>query len=307
VSRVGINLLIAGGRGFIGRHIVRHALDRGWQVTTLGRSPASDQLPSSVLQIAVDITDRAALSRAIGGYSFDYVINCGGLIDHRPFSQGGADIFDAHFKGVMNLVAALDRDALRRFVNIGSSDEYGGASAPQGESLREAPISPYSLGKTCAAHFLQALYRTERFPAAVVRLFLAYGPGQDHSRFLPQIIRGCLAGDEFAASEGAQLRDFCFIDDVVDAVFRTLERPAVCGEVINVASGRPISIREVIELIRKIAGAGTPHYGKVPYRPGENMALYADVSKASLLLDWSANTALIDGLTKTIRWIAKEK
>ena len=79
---------------------------------------------------------------------------------------------------------------------------------PQCEELREQPISPYSLAKVASTHFLQMLQRTEGFPAVVLRLFLTYGPHQDNRRFLPQIIQACLRDDEFAVSDGHQLRDF---------------------------------------------------------------------------------------------------
>jgi nucleoside-diphosphate-sugar epimerase len=237
---------------------------------------------------------------------FDYVVNLGGYIDHKLFMEGGRSLIDAHFSALLNLLEVLPRHRLKRFVQIGSSDEYGNTPAPQHENQREQPISPYSLAKTANTHFLQMLSRTENFPSVILRLFLTYGPGQDSSRFLPQIIRGCLDDATFPTSAGGQLRDFCYVDDSVQAILQALTHPEVEGDVFNVASGIPVSIREMVEKVRNITGSGNPQYGDVPYRNGENMALYANISKAKRLLNWEPTISLDIGLKKTIDWYVND-
>jgi nucleoside-diphosphate-sugar epimerase len=147
------------------------------------------------------------------------------------------------------------------------------------------------------------LYRTENFPATTLRLFLTYGPGQDNHRFLPQIILGCLENLQFSTSKGEQLRDFCFIQDTVEFIFAVFDSPAVRGEVINVGSGQPVSIRDVVETVKLLTGKGKPQFGEITYRPGENMELYANISKAKALLGWEPKVTLEAGLNKTIRTI----
>jgi nucleoside-diphosphate-sugar epimerase len=147
------------------------------------------------------------------------------------------------------------------------------------------------------------LYRTEGIPVITLRLFLIYGPGQDNRRFLPQIISGCLEGRSFPTSKGEQLRDFCYVQDMIAAVFSAFSSPIARGEVINVASGQPVSIRQMIETVRHLIGQGEPRYGEIAYRPGENMELYADISKAKALLGWAPKISLETGLAKIIQWI----
>lgn len=295
--------MVVGGNGFIGRHIVDRGVGLGWDVTSLSLSPpGADAKNPTVRYVAADITDSDALNRTLTGSAFEYVVNCGGYIEHTLFFSGGRRVFDTHFVGVLNLAQLLNRDVLKSFINIGSSDEYGNNPAPQLETHREAPISPYSLGKVAATHFLQMLYRTEGLPSTTLRLFLTYGPGQDVRRFLPQIIKGCLEGRSFPTSEGRQLRDFCFIEDTVEAIFAALSNPAARGETINIASGTGVSIRQMIETVQGQIGRGEPRFGEIAYRPGENMALWADVSKARTLLGWSAKVTLAAGLGKTIQW-----
>jgi nucleoside-diphosphate-sugar epimerase len=294
-------LLVVGGTGFIGRHLVQYASNQGFAVTSVSLSERV-QMPHfpDVHYVRADISNEEQLKQTLGDASFEYVVNSGGYIHHASILDGGRSAVDAHFSGTLNLVEVINKSVLKAFVNLGSSDEYGGHPAPQKEVLREAPISPYALGKLASSQLLQMLYKTEGFPGITLRPFLVYGPHQDNMRFLPQIIQACLDGRVFPVSEGSQLRDFCFIDDMVKGVFAALSTPAARGEIINLASGRAVSIRSVIEKIQSLIGSGEPVYGEVPYRAGENMALYADITKARNLLGWLPCTTLEDGLQRTI-------
>jgi len=300
-----IRVLILGGNGFIGKHVVSKALDLEWQVTSIGLNllnKRADQA-KNVIYKAADMTNPVQLRKALGSAKFEYVINCAGYIDHTLFSKSGRKIVESHFMGLVNLVELLDRSVLRSFINLGSSDEYGNIDAPQAESQREEPNSPYSMGKVASTHFLQMLYRTEDFPATTLRLFLTYGPWQGGDRFIPQMISGCLKDSKFPVSKGEQIRDFCFIEDVVNAIFLVFNTPKSHGEVINIASGIPISIKKVIETVQDLTGGGHPNFGAVPYRPKENMSLYADINKASTLLNWQPAVSLDEGLFRTMQWL----
>lgn len=292
-------LLVVGGTGFIGSHVCKKARNQGFSVHSFSQKGACNPIPGVKYRFG-DITDLESTRRALSEQCYGYVINCSGYIDHRLFRNGGRNLIEAHFSGVQNLVMALDSSSLLRFVQLGSSDEYGLAPAPQRESYRESPISPYSLSKVATTHLLQMLWRTESFPATVLRLFLTYGPGQDQGRFIPQIVMGCLQEKKFALSEGRQIRDFCFIDDVVDGIMLSLELQAALGEVINLSSGTPVTIRSVVDEVQKIIGTGIPQYGQIPYRPGENMELYADTGKAKDILNWRPKISLNAGLRRTI-------
>ena len=295
------HLLVIGGSGFIGQHVVNKALEKGFKTTVLAKNNhnATDK-PNGVTYLTADISHKANLLTSLRGKVFDYVINLGGYINHANFSNGGSEVYDVHFNGVRNLVDCLNKSNLKGFVQIGSSDEYGNNSAPQLETQRETPISPYSCAKVASTYFLQTLYKTEKFPAVILRPFLVYGPGQGEERFIPQIIKGCLNNQKFPTSKGEQLRDFCFIDDFIQAVFSTLDNSKVYGEVINIASGKPVTIKKMINTIVDTIGSGQPQFGKIAYRVGENMALYGDVSKAKELLDWKPSVDIEQGLRTTI-------
>ena len=130
-------ILVVGGTGFIGTHVVSHAVSLGWNVCSLSVQSSGRHLPSEVRTITADITSSRELREKLGTGAFDYVVNCGGYIDHARFFSGGRRLIDAHFDGALNLIESLDRDVLKAFVNIGSSDEYGNNAAPQLETQRE--------------------------------------------------------------------------------------------------------------------------------------------------------------------------
>jgi len=299
-------LLVVGGTGFIGHHLLRSAVKRNWEVTNLSlNKPISKRWISKVRYHHGNLLKLDQLKRILCDSNFEYVVNLGGYINHTLYSEGGRKHLEEHFTSLKNLIEILPREHLKAFIQIGSSDEYGNAPAPQHEGLRESPISPYSSGKVAATHFLQMLHRTENFPATLLRLFITYGPGQNTQRFLPQIIKGCLTDQSFPTSNGEQLRDFCYVEDVVDAIFLSLETIKSRGEVLNIASGQPVTIRRMIEIVQGLIDKGVPRFGEFPYRPGENMCLYADINKARDILGWSPTHSLESGLKKTISWYLK--
>ena len=300
------NLLVIGGTGFIGHHLIKSLQQKDWNITSVSlRSPRIERFVDGVRYLHFDMVDQTLVKKYLT-QEFEYVVNLGGYINHQPFLEGGRSMIETHFTTLQNLLEVLPREKLKRFVQIGSSDEYGNAPAPQHEKLREQPISPYSLAKVANTHFLQMLHRTENFPVVILRLFLTYGPGQDTGRFLPLIIRGCQYDKTFPTTEGKQIRDFCYVDDTVRAILQTLVVPEAVGNIINIASGNPVSIREMIEKVCLISGSGKPLYGRVNYRPGENMSLYANISKAKRILNWVPTTNIDKGLKKTIDWFEND-
>jgi nucleoside-diphosphate-sugar epimerase len=300
------NLLVVGGTGFIGSSITEEALKQGYNVTVVskGHVPFEKQT-KRVTYISVDITNKNDLLIELDKNNFNYVINLAGYVDHSGYFDGGEEVVNIHLNGTLNLISCINKKHLIKYIQIGSSDEYGNNASPQNEDQRELPISPYSFAKTAVTHFLQMLYRTEGLPIVVIRPFLVYGPGQNNGRFIPQVIKGCISNEEFPVSKGEQLRDFCYIADFVDAVFLILKNEKTNGNVINIASGKPVMIKDIINKIVLHVGFGVPKFDEIKYRKNENMKLYADITKARVMLGWKPKVNLDTGLKKTINWINK--
>ncbi len=299
----GATVLVVGGEGFIGQHLVSKLCNLRAYVVSLGTKVHSETKAHKYL--SVDVRDKDRLASTLKDFDFDYIFNFCGYINHTPYCKNGRDVIDVHFIGLLNLLDQTCGSQLKCFVNVGSSDEYGSNVSPQNEAMREDAISPYSVAKAAGTQLIQTLAKTENFPGVVVRPFLVYGPGQSMSRFIPQVISGCLEDLDFPVSKGEQLRDFCYIEDIIEGVLLAATKKDALGEVINLASGDPTSIRSIIEEIVNLTGGGRPQWGKLSYRIGENMELYADITKAKKILQWKPKRTMKEGLKETIDFYKK--
>jgi len=295
------NILIIGGTGFIGYHLAKKSLKKGWQVTSISsRRPKKIRYLSKVKYILCDITKRKFLKKSINK-SFDYVVNLGGYVDHTNKQK----TLKSHYEGCKNLTEIFLKNLPLSFVQIGSSLEYGKSNSPQKENIKcnlKSIKSIYGKAKLLSTIHMINLFKKKKFPTTVLRLYLAYGPRQDVNRFLPIMITGCLKNKKFSCSEGTQLRDFIHVDDVVDAILKSLTNKNARGQIINIGSGKPRKIRDVIEDVKRISKGGYPQYGKFKLRKFEISKLYPNVKKAKSIINWSPKIPFQKGLKSTIKF-----
>jgi len=150
--------------------------------------------------------------------------------------------------------------------------------------------------------YLINLFKKKKFPSTILRLYLTYGPRQDINRFIPIIIEGCIKNKKFDCSEGNQFRDFVHVDDVVDVILKSLINKNARGQIINVGSGKPRKIRNIIEHIKKISKGGYPQFGKIKLRKDEILKLYPNIKKAKNKINWRPKIPFDKGLKSTIKF-----
>ena len=295
------HLLVIGGTGFIGYHLISAAKKKGWKVTSVSiHKPQRFRYIKKVEYLNINICNFKKLKKKLNK-PFSHVVNLGGYIDHGPYENDKAEeINKNHFIGVINLTKIFLHKNIKKFVQIGSSVEYGQINSPQTENFSDIPDSYYSLSKLASTQFLLMLYKNYKFPTTILRLFQVYGPGQDRNRFLPQVIKGCIENRKFPVSKGEQVRDFCHVDDVVRAIFLALTSSKSNGEIFNIGLGKPIKIKKIIKLLCKIIGKGSPMFGKVKYRKYENMKLYPSITKAKSKLRWKPKLNFNQGINLVI-------
>ena len=295
-------ILVIGGTGFIGINFIKRILKHGAKVTCLSLTKNKNKIYHKNLKYVIcDYTKKSTLKKKINK-PFKYVVNLGGYIDHSKFFEKGRLVVDNHFLSTMNLLTLLNKKKLKKYLHIGTCDEYGDNSSPIKESFREDPITSYAFAKLASINLLIMLNKTEKFPATALRLFLVYGPHQKNDRLIPQVINGCLKKKKFPVSKGIQLRDFCYVDDVVNAIILALIKKEALGEVFNVGSGKPVSVKFIIKRISKIIKQGKPQFNKIPFRKNENLKLYPSINKIRRVLGWKPKTNLNQGLVKTINY-----
>tara|TARA_Y100000991_G_C21975409_1_gene351906 strand:- start:2155 stop:3078 length:924 start_codon:yes stop_codon:yes gene_type:complete len=296
-------LLVVGGTGFIGYHVAKRAMNEGFDVYSISRNPPIPlREVKGVEYNFFDLLNNEHLKKFLNDKEFNYVVNTSGCINHQLFIDGGNKVFENHFFATKNLIHFLNRKKLKSFIHLGSSDEYGDNISPISEIQRESPISPYSFAKVATSHMLQMLQRTEQFPAVILRLFLVYGPTQDKERFLPNLIINSLRNNDIPITFGEQLRDFCYVNDVVNAIFLSFDKENALGNIINIASGDPIKIKEMVIRVNSLIQKGKPLFGSIKYRTNESMSLYADIRKAKKVLNWKPTYKIEHALKETVNW-----
>ncbi len=294
-------LLVLGGTGFLGTHFSR-AASKEYDVYSLSKTtlPKDKEIPN-VNYLYCDLRDKKKLHESLDK-DFSYVMNFGGYVDHSQFYQSGNEVIDTHFGGLMNVLSILDLSKIYSFVNIGTSEEYWGKDSPMRESFKGKPYSCYSFSKHISNELLCFLNEFEGLRSINIRLFLVYGPGQANNRFLPQVINSCLKNEKFNVSPGEQIRDFAYVDDIVEGLLLAMKSTNFYGQTFNLASGQPLKIKKLVETVVEILGKGKPIFGGLEYRQHELMSLYADVTKAHENLGWSTKISIKEGLEKTIDW-----
>ena len=188
---------------------------------------------------------------------------------------------------------------------MGSSVEYGNLKSPQKESAKCNPKSIksiYGKAKLLSSIYLINLFKKKKFPSTILRLYLAYGPRQDVNRFLPIIIKGCIKNKKFPCSEGNQIRDFVHVDDVVNAIIKTLTNKKARGEIINIGSGKPKKIKNIIQNVKKISKGGHPQFGMIKLRKDEILKIYPNIKKAKNKINWVPKISFKRGLQSTIKY-----
>lgn len=309
-SLAGVDVLVTGGAGFVGSHLVRRLLAERARVTVLAQPGAPvgalDAIRPQLRWIEADLTERAAVESALGEVGASVVFHLAAWTGGRSRAgdpEAWRTSSRVNLEGTMNLLAALAPrvEAPSRIVRTGGMEEYGDGPVPFREDQREQAVSPYSASQVAATQAAHAYAAHVGLPLVTLRPSLIYGPGQDASFFLPALILACLAGRDFEMTSGTQTVDFVFVEDVVDALVRAATSEAAVGQILNAGSGHEISVRALAERVVALAGTATRlQLGMRPDRAGEAGRRFMDVSKAQRVLGWSAATPLDEGLRRTL-------
>ena len=295
-------ILIIGGTGFIGYHIAKKAIKKKWKVTSISTNkPKKIRAINKVKYLICDISKKNKIKRTLKNLSFDYVINLGGYVNHAEKRK----TYLSHFIGFKNLIEYFDKLNIKAFVQAGSSVEYGFNKAPQNEKMTfriNKTTSVYGKSKILSSNLGLKKFKNSNFPITIVRFYLVFGPRQDKNRFIPIIINGCLKNKKFNCSSGKQLRDFIYIDDVVSAIFKILNKKKARGEIFNLGSGKPKKLKNIIEFVKNYLKLGNPQYGLIRLRKDEPLKLYPSIRKAKKFLSWKPQINFFTGLKKTIKY-----
>ncbi len=301
----GKNILITGGAGFVGSHLVDR-LSLGNRVIVLDNlfSGLLSNLARSKDQITLirgDILDKALLKDIVA--EVDFVFHLAANVGYTRSIKDPYFDMDVNVKGTLNLLEACVNSNVKRLVYSSSAAVFGQAEyLPIDEAHPLNPESPYAVSKLAAEKYCFVFHKVYGVPVVALRYFNVYGPRQDtseHANVILTFFRKIREGKPLTIfGDGKQTRDFVFVEDVVKANILAATQPAAAGEIFNIATGQDISMEQLITIIKQVSGRESSVIYADP-RAGEVRYSRANIEKARRLLGYSPATSLEEGLLLT--------
>ena len=313
VALSGAHVLITGGAGFIGSHLVEHLCQRNKLRIrdTLRRDalrPAGLHARDNVELVEGDVMDAAAVRRAMDGIT--HVVHLASIAGVDTVMKQPALTMRISLLGTANVLdAALESGRCQRFVDFSTSEVFGRYAYHVTEfdvttlgAVGEARWT-YAVAKLATEHLAMTYHRQHGFPAVGIRPFNIYGPRQVGEGAVHHFIVRAIKGEPLTVhNDGSQIRAWCYIDDIVDAVERVLTDERAVGHSFNI--GNPRSTVTIYNLAREIVrlAASSSKIEHVVWNHPDVELRVPNVGKAKELLDWSAKVDLEEGLLRTISW-----
>jgi UDP-glucose 4-epimerase len=298
-------VLVTGGAGFIGSHLVDRLVDEGYDVRVI------DSLYSGKLEnierhiksgkvdfVKGDIRDASLVKKSLVGV--EAVFHLAAIIS-VPFSVSNPELtLDVNLAGTLNLLNACSEKNVGKFIFVSSCAVFGDTKIlPVNENASTNPISPYAESKLLAERDCLNFQQKGLLQSVVLRFFNVYGPRQgmnDYSGVITRFINRAKEGQSLTIyGDGSQTRDFINVKDIVQALLACMKSRSANGEVFNIGSGKPTSITELAKTVLELTGQDLEIRYELA-RAGDIKDSYADISKAKKLLSYEPEVTLREGL-----------
>jgi UDP-glucose 4-epimerase len=308
-------ILVTGGAGFIGSHLVDRLLNEGFEVTVIdnldtGRLEkiAHHQGRKDFHFIKGDIRDSKLLIETMK--DIDVVFHEAALASVTLSVQNPILTNDINVTGTLNLLKLSSDVGIKRFIYASSAAVYGDTASPQKrEDMTPNPTSPYGVSKLAAENYVKLFYKVYGLETVSLRCFNVYGPRQRFdiqcayggaiTIFLNRLLSNM---SPIIFGDGEQTRDFVYIQDVIEANMLALNTKNAAGEAFNIATGTNVSINQVAELLKETLNKKDIKNIYANPRPTDIRHGYADTSKAKKILGYTPKYSLKEGLTELVNW-----
>ena len=307
-------ILVTGGAGFIGSHLVQRLLSEGASVTVLDDfnnfyDPAIKRANIAAAGGAVnlvegDICDPETVQRLFDATSFDTVIHLAARAGVRPSREQPALYLRTNIDGTFNLLEATRHRQVPRFIFASSSSVYGlNKKLPFSESDRiDQTISPYPATKLAGEQLCSTYANLYGIRTVCLRFFTVYGPRQRPDLAISKFTRLINEGkpiDKYG--DGSSARDYTYVDDIVQGIVSACTYEGPIFDVFNLGGSQTTTLAELIELVEGALGKQAI-INQMPDQPGDLPRTYADVSKAGEFLGYAPATPIAEGVPKYVRW-----
>jgi UDP-glucuronate 4-epimerase len=308
-----MNLLVTGGAGFIGSHLVESLLARGYRVTVVDDfndfyDPAVKRrniegFREKVRLIEADIRDQKRLRSAFDEAHVDAIIHLAARAGVRPSIAQPQLYTEVNVLGTQNLLELAREFDVKKFVFASSSSVYGvNQKIPfQEDDPIFRPISPYAATKLAGEALCHVHHHLHGADMVCLRFFTVYGPRQRPDLAIHKFTGAILRGKTVEVyGDGSSRRDYTYIEDIVQGVLACLDRE-FGYEVINLGESRTVELRELVQLIEKAVGKKA-QLRELPMQAGDVPVTYADIAKAKRLLGYNPQVNIEDGIKRFVDW-----
>lgn len=309
-------VLITGAGGFIGSHLTEALAKAGAKVRVFirynsrdGRGNLEDLEPGLLEQIEIitgDLRDADVIERSVKGC--DAVFHLGALVGIPYSYKNPREVVETNIMGTFNVLTAARDHGVERIVHTSTSEVYGSALyVPIDESHPLQGQSPYSASKIGADKLAESFYASFDLPVVTVRPFNCYGPRQSARAVIPTLITQALACREILLGNTDTLRDFTFVTDTAEGFIKAAQSQEGFGKVINIGSGREISIGQLAQIIiTTLQSKAEIVVDEARIRPSRSEVnrLLADNRLAKDTIGWEPRVSLEEGIRRTVAWVA---
>lgn len=311
------NILVTGGAGFIGSHLVDRLLAEGeWRVTVVDhfndfyepeikRANVSGHLQNSNYNLfEADVRERDALERVFAVANFDCIVHLAARAGVRPSLEQPLLYSQTNIEGTVNLLELARQNNIKQFVFGSSSSVYGiNAKVPFSEEdpIRQ-PISPYAATKAAGELLCHTYTHLYGMRSVCLRFFTVYGPRQRPDLAIHKFARLISQGKPIPVfGDGTTRRDYTYVDDIIAGVRAAINYDQTNYEVVNLGESRTVELRELISLLEKELDLPAK-IDRQPPQPGDVPQTFADISKARRLLGYDPQTQIESGIKRFVEW-----
>lgn len=304
-------VLLTGGGGFIGAHVVKKLVELEAQVSIIFRGLKVpwrvNEWENQIQLYQGDVREKEKINHIVKDFKPDVIVHLAAY-GVNASDQDITTALTTNIYGVVNVMEAAIESGCKRVINIGSCAEYGNH---QERIIEETPLQPvnlYGSSKAAATILVHQMGRNNSIDVITLRLFGVYGEMEEPHKVFSQTILTLLKDEDMILSTCEQKRDYCYVGDIVEAILLAAQSQGIKNEIFNVLRGEEYPLKFYIEKIYKSLESNKKLlFGGLPHRDYELWAPTGDNTKIKSILNWEAKTNLMEGIKRTVDWYKKNR